>query len=336
MLMNHHGESGREGGSLAESAVAAIERADVIDRSSRALRPFVSRLVGDGVPRDLATGRWLGHPVHPAAVTVPLACWFGSTVLDLVGGRDARGAARRLVGLGVVGAFPVAATGAADWLDTADAEQRVRHRPCAGDERGSGDLRLVVVRAAPGPARQRGGAGRRRRGGHRSRRVPRWAPCLSARRRRRHHCVPGRARGLDGAAPGRRRDALSPQWRPTSTAWRSPSSGAPARQSHRMSSRLGARIGAGHFTRAPWRTAASPVHGTTVGSISTRGPCGAAPPRHPSPCTRFARATAGCRSDERSEAGCDGIRSTPPVADDLPSSRRHRVRRIGERAFDGA
>jgi len=127
MLMNRHGQSVRGGatGSLAESAVTAIERAEVIDRSSGALRPFVSRLVGDGVPRDLATGRWLGHPVHPAAITVPLACWFGATVLDLVGGRDARGAARRLVGLGVVGALPVAATGAADWLDTADAEQRV-------------------------------------------------------------------------------------------------------------------------------------------------------------------------------------------------------------------
>ena len=79
MLRNRHGESVRGGatGSLAESAVAAIERAEVIDRSSGALRPFVSRLVGDGVPRDLATGRWLGHPVHPAAITVPLACWFG-------------------------------------------------------------------------------------------------------------------------------------------------------------------------------------------------------------------------------------------------------------------
>ena len=105
--------------------VDALERAEVIDRWSRTIRPVVQRAVGDGRRRDVATGGWLGHPLHPAAVTVPLACWFGSTVLDVVGGHDGRGSARRLVGLGVVSAIPVAATGAADWLDTDGAEQRV-------------------------------------------------------------------------------------------------------------------------------------------------------------------------------------------------------------------
>ena len=166
----NHGAAGRDGatGSLAESAVTAIERAEMIDSISGSLRSFVDRLVGDGVPRDLATGRWLGHPVHPAAVTVPLACWFGSTVLDLVGGRDARGAVsspgrpRRRRG----------PSGRCHGRRRLARHRRCRatrrHRSCADDGRGSGHLRLVVVRAASGPARPRGGAGSRRRDGHRS------------------------------------------------------------------------------------------------------------------------------------------------------------------------
>jgi nitrite reductase/ring-hydroxylating ferredoxin subunit/uncharacterized membrane protein len=127
LIHDEHGDAGhhRERGSLVDSVVGAIERADVVDRASEALRPFVGRVIGEGAARDLATGRWLGHPVHPAAVSVPLACWFGSSMLDLIGGNDARGAARRLVGLGVVATVPVAATGAADWFDTDGAEQRV-------------------------------------------------------------------------------------------------------------------------------------------------------------------------------------------------------------------
>ena len=73
------------------SLIDALERAEVIDRWSRTIRPVVQRAVGDGLRRDVATGGWLGHPLHPAAVTVPLACWFGSTVLDVVGGHDGRG-----------------------------------------------------------------------------------------------------------------------------------------------------------------------------------------------------------------------------------------------------
>lgn len=107
------------------SLVSEIEAAESVDRLSSTVRPWVSRLVGTGRRRDLLTGRWLGHAVHPAAVLAPLGCWIGAAVADAVGGRDADRVARRLVGGGVLAAGPALASGAADWLDTRRAEQRV-------------------------------------------------------------------------------------------------------------------------------------------------------------------------------------------------------------------
>jgi len=82
-------------------------------------------VIGNRVASDLLGGRWLGHPVHPAAVLAPLAGWFGGTLLDVVGGTAARGAARRLIGAGTLAALPAAMAGAADWLSLGDAEERV-------------------------------------------------------------------------------------------------------------------------------------------------------------------------------------------------------------------
>lgn len=102
-----------------------IEAAAAIDRWSGAVRPAIVRLIGPGRRRDLLTGRWLGHAVHPAAVLAPLGCWVGAGVTDLIGGREARHVAQRLVGTGVLAAGPALASGAADWTDTRGAEQRV-------------------------------------------------------------------------------------------------------------------------------------------------------------------------------------------------------------------
>ncbi len=105
--------------------VTRIETSERLDAWSSTIRPVVARLVGEGRRRDLLTGRWAGHPFHPAAVLAPLGCWIGAAVTDASGGAGAERAARRLVGAGVVAAAPALASGAAGWLDTRQAEQRV-------------------------------------------------------------------------------------------------------------------------------------------------------------------------------------------------------------------
>jgi nitrite reductase/ring-hydroxylating ferredoxin subunit/uncharacterized membrane protein len=106
------------------SMVERIEANSRIDRWSATLRPAVDQLVGTGRRRDLLTGRWLGHAAHPAAVLGPLGCWVGAAVVDGLGPKSAP-SARRLIGVGVITAGPALASGAADWLDTRQAEQRV-------------------------------------------------------------------------------------------------------------------------------------------------------------------------------------------------------------------
>lgn len=107
------------------SVLQKIEAAETLDRWSGLVRPGVTKLVGSGRRRDLLTGRWLGHAFHPAAVLAPLGCWIGAAVTDALGGSASRRDARRLVGAGVVAAVPALASGAADWVDTRQAEQRV-------------------------------------------------------------------------------------------------------------------------------------------------------------------------------------------------------------------
>lgn len=108
-----------------ERAVRALETATPIDRISDALRPAAQRMIGEGRWRDLLTGRFLGHPLHPAGVVVPMTCWLGGTLVDVLAGPRAAPVAQRLIGLGTLSAAPVALSGTADWLDTNGAEQRV-------------------------------------------------------------------------------------------------------------------------------------------------------------------------------------------------------------------
>jgi uncharacterized membrane protein len=96
-----------------EDVAARIEKLSAVDGAARAARDLVRQALPPGIA-DMLRGEQLGHPLHPALVAVPIGSWLSASVLDLTGG--AAGAARRLVGLGVLSALPSAAAGAADWV----------------------------------------------------------------------------------------------------------------------------------------------------------------------------------------------------------------------------
>ena len=108
-----------------EALIDRIEREERLSVVAEKLVGKLEPLVGHGMVSDGLTGRWLGHPAHPAVVIAPLVGWFGGTLLDVVGGAGSRMAARRLIGVGTLAALPAAMTGAADWLTTSNAEERV-------------------------------------------------------------------------------------------------------------------------------------------------------------------------------------------------------------------
>lgn len=75
-----------------------------------------------GDARDVLRGTWLGHPLHPALVQLPIGCWTSAAVLDLVPGR--RRGATGLIALGLLGAVPSIAAGWVDWAEQPPEQQR--------------------------------------------------------------------------------------------------------------------------------------------------------------------------------------------------------------------
>ncbi len=93
-------------------------RADaVIDAAGRGVRALPLR-----GGRDLLHGRWLGHPLHPLMVQVPMGTWLSAAVLDLFPGRSRE--AGLLVGVGLATAAPAALAGTVDWAELHRRQQR--------------------------------------------------------------------------------------------------------------------------------------------------------------------------------------------------------------------
>lgn len=132
--------------------VERLEHAEALDAPAEAVQERIGKLVRTGPFKDLLSGTWLGHPVHPLLVTVPIGSWVGAAVLDL-GGAPMAKAADRMIGLGVLSALPTALTGASDWLDTVDAERRV------GFVHATGNYAAVALMGLSWVARKRGRRG---------------------------------------------------------------------------------------------------------------------------------------------------------------------------------
>jgi uncharacterized membrane protein len=103
--------------------VHALERNPLVHGLSSALTAVTAPFVP--APSSPLRGGWLGHAVHPVLTDLPLGCWTSASLVDLVGGRDGRSAATRLVGLGVASAVPTALTGLADWSTLEGADRRI-------------------------------------------------------------------------------------------------------------------------------------------------------------------------------------------------------------------
>jgi len=111
-----------------------IEKLSALDGVARPVAAVVDAVVPPGEPiKDVLSGTWFGEPVHPPLTDVVVGVWTSSVLLDLLGGRDARGAADRLVGLGCLAALPTAMTGLNDFADTTGGPQRVAVVHAAGN-----------------------------------------------------------------------------------------------------------------------------------------------------------------------------------------------------------
>ena len=102
------------------------------DRLSQASHDTVRRVVETPVGRPttylLRGNEWLGHPLHPVVIAVPIGAWVVSSWYDLRGALDPRPehdhAADGALRIGVVGSVAAAVTGVAQYLDTHDGVRR--------------------------------------------------------------------------------------------------------------------------------------------------------------------------------------------------------------------
>ena len=126
-----------------------------VDRVTRPAAKAVKQVIPPHSPaKDVLSGTWLGHPLHPLLTDIPIGCFTSAGVLDLVPSSRTNGAADLLVGLGLLSALPTAAAGAADWSDTHGSDQRV------GGFHALSNLTGLALYAASFSARLRGRRGR--------------------------------------------------------------------------------------------------------------------------------------------------------------------------------
>lgn len=108
-----------------------LENARRLDSVAAVVKPVLERLFADRRVTDALHGVWLGHPLHPVLVQVPVGAWTSAAVLDARRGYD--DAAALLVGVGLAGAVPAALAGWADWSQQDTQQQRTGLVHAAGN-----------------------------------------------------------------------------------------------------------------------------------------------------------------------------------------------------------
>jgi uncharacterized membrane protein len=97
------------------------ESLDAVDGPADVVARVSTKVLGRGKVARLLRGAWLGHPVHPLLVTMPIGAWTSAAVLDCVG---KRAAARQLIGVGLLTVPATALAGLADVTDLTKTQRR--------------------------------------------------------------------------------------------------------------------------------------------------------------------------------------------------------------------
>jgi nitrite reductase/ring-hydroxylating ferredoxin subunit/uncharacterized membrane protein len=131
-------------------AAERVGRTESLDRIAAPVANVVKRIAPPKTSvKDVLSGTWLGHPLHPLLTDIPIGSFTSATVLDLIGGAGSARAADRLVDLGLLASVPTALAGAADWSDTYGDEMRT------GVVHAAANVAGVTLYAASAVARRR-------------------------------------------------------------------------------------------------------------------------------------------------------------------------------------
>jgi nitrite reductase/ring-hydroxylating ferredoxin subunit/uncharacterized membrane protein len=100
-----------------------LEEARWLDTVSDKLQAAVQAVAKPQGLRDLLHGTWLGHPLHPVLVQVPVGSFISAAILDLLPGTNR--SATTLIAVGTAGVTPAVAAGLLDWSQMTKNRRRV-------------------------------------------------------------------------------------------------------------------------------------------------------------------------------------------------------------------
>lgn len=130
--------------------IEPLAELDVLDAAAGRLAVLAERMGAARLAEHAAMV--IGHTAHPALTDLPIGFWTSAWLLDIIGGRRSRPAARLLIGVGIATALPTIATGLGDVPQLRSGKRRVvvvrgvQHR-CARLLHGV----VVAPRPEPGP-----------------------------------------------------------------------------------------------------------------------------------------------------------------------------------------
>jgi hypothetical protein len=139
---------------LREVVAERIETLEAVDGLAGKVQETVLEVVPEGSAlKDLLSGTWLGHPLHPMLTDVVIGCWLSSALLDLIPGGKTAAASDRLVALGILAALPTAAAGFADFSDLGGRTRRVATVHAAANVGALALMSLSLAGPATAPAK---------------------------------------------------------------------------------------------------------------------------------------------------------------------------------------
>jgi len=106
-----------------DTAADALAEQTALDKPATAYANAVHKVLPPGAVRDALHGVWLGHPLHPALVQLPIGAFASAVVLDWLPGE--RRDADALLATGLLASVPAAMSGAADYSSGMPDQQRV-------------------------------------------------------------------------------------------------------------------------------------------------------------------------------------------------------------------
>ena len=110
---------------VVEAGIRRLEEAEGLDGLAVRLQNVVSKATSPRGIKNLLSGVWLAHPVHPPLTDLTIGAFTSAALLDAIPGLRAERAVDMLIGTGLLSVVPTAATGANDWTDTRDGTRRV-------------------------------------------------------------------------------------------------------------------------------------------------------------------------------------------------------------------